>query len=210
MSTMDIAVALREAGPSGSSGGGIDARYRTVELDLEGRYMRSSKLEYPARLKTVSVAQLAFTTHEQLASGERIIAHFEHLGGLDGEVSGKIDGGFELCLNITTRKREKLSAQLTWLLNRPVYSGLDGRRHERLAVENRSVPMRYGKDQCFECTLLDISLSGASLETSVKPEVGTRVVVGKQNAIVRRHHDRGVGVQFLEVQEVTDLQGILS
>ena len=71
MSIMDIAVTPREAGPSESSGGAAHERYRTVELDLEGRYMRSCKLEYPARLKTVSVAQLAFTTPQQLASGER-------------------------------------------------------------------------------------------------------------------------------------------
>lgn len=210
MSMLGIAVAPGEAGPSEFSGGALHERYRTVELDLEGRYMRSSKLEYPARLKTASVAQLAFTTPEQLTIGERIIAHFEHLGGLDGEVSGKIEGGFELCLKITTRKREKLSAQLTWLLNRPLYSGLDGRKHERFAVENRSVTLRFGKNKCVECTLLDISLSGASLETLIKPEVGTQVVVGKQNAIVRRHHDRGVGVQFLEVQEVVNLQVFLS
>ena len=210
MSMLDIAVSPLEAELSEFGGGATDERYRTIEVDLDGRFMRSTKQEYPARLKAASVAQLAFTTPEQLTIGERIIAHVEHLGGFDGKVSGKIDGGFELCLNITTRKREKLSAQLTWLLNRPLLSGLEGREHERFAVENKSVSLRYGKDQSVECTLLDISLSGASLETSVRPEVGSQVLVGKQNAIVRRHHDQGIGVQFLQVQEAMNLQGYLS
>lgn len=210
MSMLDIAVSPLEAELSEFGVRATHERYRTIEVDLGGRYMRSTEQEFPARLKAASVAQLVFTTPEQLANGERIIAHFEHLGGFDGKVSGTIDGGFELCLNITTRKREKLSAQLTWLLNRPLLSGLDGRKHERFAVEDKSVLLRYGRDQSVECTLLDISLSGASLETSVRPEVGSKVIVGKQHAIVRRHHDRGVGVQFLQVQEAMNLQGYLS
>ncbi len=209
MSILDIAVLTQQADVNVFDAGIIHERYRTIELDLDGRYMRSTKQEYPARLKTASVAQLVFTTPEPLTNGERIIAHFEHLGGLVGKVSGKIDGGVELCLNITTRKREKLSAQLTWLLNRPLYSGLDGRKHERFSFENRSVLLHYGNDQCVECTLLDISLSGASLASSVRPGIGSKVIVGKQDAIVRRHHDRGVGVQFLQVQEAMNLQGYL-
>lgn len=210
MSMLDIAVTPLETELSEFGAGVTYERFRTIEVDLDGRFMRSTKQEFPARLKAASVAQLAFTTSEQLSVGERIIAHVEHLGGFDGKVSGNIEGGFELCLNITTRKREKLSAQLTWLLNRPLLSGLDGRKHERFAVENKSVLLRYGNDQSVECTLLDISLSGASLETSVRPEVGSKVFVGKQHAIVRRHHDHGVGVQFLQVQEATNLQGYLS
>lgn len=184
-------------------------RRRTVQLDLDGRYMRSSKLEYPAKLKAVSVAHLVFDTNEQLEVGERIIVHFEHLGGFDGNVSGKSGSGVEVRLNITTRRREKLSAQLTWLLNRQDFSDLEGRRHERIAVENKSVPLRFGEGQVVECTLLDISSSGASLGTLIRPEVGTEVVVGKQNAIVRRHHNHGIGVQFLQDYEGKHLQGYL-
>ncbi len=186
-----------------------DERHRTVQLDLDGRYMRSSKFEYPAKLKAVSVAHLVFDTNEQLEVGERIIVHFEHLGGLDGNVSGKSGSGVEVRLNITTRRREKLSAQLTWLLNRQDFSGLEGRRHERIAVGNKSVPLRFGEGQVVECTLLDISSSGASLGTLIRPEVGTEVVVGKQNAIVRRHHNHGIGVQFLQDYEGKHLQGYL-
>ena len=186
-----------------------DERRRTVQLDLDGRYMRSSKLEYPAKLKAVSVAHLVFDTNEQLEVGERIIVHFEHLGGLDGNVSGKSGSGVEVRLNITTHRREKLSAQLTWLLNRQDFSGLEGRRHERIAVGNKSVPLRFGEGQVVECTLLDISSSGASLGTLIRPEVGTEVVVGKQKAIVRRHHNHGIGVQFLQDYEGKHLQGYL-
>ena len=209
MSLLDISDSHDERVPTEFRAAAADERRRTVQLDLDGRYMRSSKLEYPAKLKAVSVAHLVFDTTEALEVGERIIAHFDHLGGLDGNVSGKSDCGVEVRLNITTRKREKLSAQLTWLLNRQEFTGLEGRRHERIAVGNKSVPLRFDEGQFVECTLLDISSSGASLGTLIRPEVGTEVVVGKQNAIVRRHHNHGIGVQFLQDYEGKHLQGYL-
>lgn len=193
------------------AGASLDAeRYRSVRLALIGRFMRSSnKAEYPAMLSRISVERLTVTSPVVLSEDESVIAYFEHVGGLEGRVTRVLDNGFEMCLNITTRKREKLAAQLTWLINRDQFDGLEERRHERFAVGNKMVALRIGDAPAIECTLLDISLSGASLETSVRPEIGTEVVVGKQVSVVRRHHEQGIGVQFLQVQEAKHLQGYL-
>ena len=183
-------------------------RHRTIELALQGRFMRRDKSEYPAKLIEISVAHMSLTSPVVVAPQEKIVAYFEHIGLLDGTVEQVSEAGFSMCLNITTRKREKLSAQLTWLINRAEFTGLEERRHERVAVGNKTIAMQIS-GRTVQCSLLDISLSGASLGTNFRPVIGTEVVVGMQHAIVRRHHEHGIGVQFLQVQEANNLQTLL-
>lgn len=183
-------------------------RFRSVSLTLQGRFMRPDKSEIPSKLIDVSVAHMSLTSPVEVQPDERIVAYFEHIGLLDGLVDKIFQSGFSMRLNITTRKREKLAAQLTWLINRAEFSGLEERRHERIAVGNKTVSMQIG-ERAVECALLDISLSGASLGTHLRPIVGTEVVVGVQHAIVRRHHEHGIGVQFLQVQEASNLQKLI-
>ncbi len=184
-------------------------RFRTVPLSLSGRFMRSSKNEYPCKLNEASVQHMRLDSPVLVTPDEKIVVYLDHLGGLEGEVTKPVNGGFHLRLNITTRKREKLAAQLTWLINRAELSGLEARRHDRVSIANKTIALRFADGQAVECTLLDISLSGASLETSVKPAIGTEVLVGKQNAIVRRHHEQGIGVEFVQVREANNLQGLI-
>lgn len=187
----------------------IEERHRSVRLALIGRFMRASKAEYPAKTTRISVAELSLATAVRPAEDERIIAYFEHVGGLEGVVSRIYEAGFDLRLNITTRKREKLAAQLTWLLNRGEIAGLEERRHERFAVGNKTLHILFEDGRSSACRILDISVSGASIETSLRPEIGSDILVGKQRAVVRRHHDQGIGVQFMQEQEADRLEGFL-
>ena len=50
--------------------------------------------------------------------GERVVAYFDHIGGIEGVVVRVFDGGFAFSIAATKHKREKLAAQLTWLANR--------------------------------------------------------------------------------------------
>lgn len=208
MTALDAQIERREFGRLKYTQPRSNSRHRTVPLALSGRFMRPDKSEHPAKLIDISVAHTTLSSPIELTHGEKVIAYFEHIGGLEGTVNNLFEGGFAMCLNITTRKREKLAAQLTWLINRSEFVGLEERKHQRFEVGNQTVSMRIG-DKSAECKLLDISLSGASLGTSARPTIGTEVVVGVQRAIVRRHHEQGIGVQFLQVQEAKALQNYL-
>lgn len=188
----------------------ITERHRKVRLSLSGRFMRPDKTEYPTSLINISISHMTLASPVTVSAKERVIAYIDHVGRLEGTVSNVFERGFEMCLNITTHKREKLAAQLTWLINRSKFEGLEERLHERIAVQNEIVKLLIGEQPPIECRLLDVSKSGASLNTLVRPEVGTEVLVGKQRAIVRRHHEKGIGVQFLQVQEAHRLQSLLS
>ncbi len=116
------------------------------------------------------------------------------------------DGGFAFSIAATKHKREKLAAQLTWLANRSELGSEDGRRHERITPQNGEQTLQLTEGIVLTCRVLDVSLSGASIATPARPELGTEVVVGKLRARVMRHHPQGFGVQFLDVQNPTALR----
>ena len=60
----------------------------------------------------------------------------------------------------------------------------------------------------LNCRVLDVSISGASVATPARPDIGTEVMLGKLRARVVRHHPEGFGVQFIDIQNPTALRRI--
>jgi hypothetical protein len=185
-------------------------RHKRVAVTLLGRFMRESKHEYPCKLVDISVGGARIMSPVVLEIGERVVAYFDHVGGLQGHVVRTFDGGFAVQFAATAHKREKLAAELTWLLNRAEFGGIELRRHERVEPNNKSTSLTLAEGITVACQLIDVSVSGASIETPARPEVGSEVIVGKLRAEVVRHHERGVGVRFKDVQAATALKRSLS
>ncbi len=174
-------------------------RHRRVPLELAGRFMRSNRDEYACTLKDISVGGACVKTDSPAEIGERIVAYFDQLGGLEGIVSRQMPGGFAFQFKVSEHKREKLSAQIMWLLNRADYPDELGRQHERVGTGGRRTTMRFDDGVMIDVELLDLSISGASVRTPARPAIGEEIVLGKVRSIVRRHHADGIGLQFLVV-----------
>jgi PilZ domain-containing protein len=181
-------------------------RYKRISVTLLGRFMRESKEEHPCKLVDVSAGGAAVTSLVSVPLGERVVAYFDHIGGIEGVVVRVFDGGFAFSIAATKHKREKLAAQLTWLANRSELGNEDGRRHERITPQNGEHTLQLAEGIVLTCRVLDISISGASIATPARPEIGTEVVLGKLRARVMRHHPEGFGVQFLDIQNPTALR----
>jgi hypothetical protein len=172
-----------------------------VAVTLLGRFMRENRHEYPCKLNDISVGGAAIMAPVVVEPGERIVAYFDHIGGLEGTVVRVFEGGFALQFKITPHKREKLAAQLTWLINRTVLTGIEQRRHERYPARDKDITVLLETGESIECRLIDVSISGASLKTEVRPRIGSELTLGKLRCRVMRHHDRGIGVEFVDIQE---------
>ncbi|MDX2203841.1 MAG: PilZ domain-containing protein [Hyphomicrobiaceae bacterium] len=181
-------------------------RFKRIPVDLAGRYMREDKLEYPCRMIDMSAGGAAVRSDVRPLEGERVVASFEHIGMLEGTVARAIEGGFAFKIHATKHKREKLVAQLMWLANRSELDGADERRHERITPPNSLAILQIGDDPALTCRLIDISISGASVATNLRPPLGTEVMLGKLRARIVRHHPQGIGLQFLDVQNPTALR----
>ena len=50
-----------------------------------------------------------------------------------------------------------------------------------------------------------MSLSGASVAIEARPPIDTMVILGRMRGRVVRHHDQGVAIQFVELQDPDSL-----
>lgn len=174
-------------------------KHRRLPLSLPGRFMRADRSEYTCQLKNVSVGGAAIITPHIPDLGERVVVYLDFLGGLEGIVSRHIADGFAFVFKVTEHKREKLAAQIMWLINRDDFPSEHGRRHERTGTRGRRTTLKVEDGVIIDVELLDLSASGASIGTPARPPIGSFVVAGKTRAIVRRHHEHGIGLQFLSL-----------
>lgn len=184
-------------------------RHKRIGVELLGRFMRENKQEHPCKLIDISAggAALRPMSSTTVAIGERVVAFFEHIGGIEGTVVRDFEGGFAMKLVATQHKREKLAATLTWLANRAELDGSEERRHERIVPKSgRQQQLQLAEGIVIECHVLDISISGASIGTPARPDLGTEVMLGKLRARVVRHHPQGFGVQFIDTQSQAALR----
>lgn len=169
--------------------------------------MRANKHEYPCKLNDISVGGAAMTSPVSLDEGEKIIAYFDQLGGIEGTVVRVFDGGFAIRIAATQHKRENLAAQITLMINKPAMPSVEDRRHIRQTKLPPKVQiLTLAEGISIECRVLDVSLSGASIETEARPPIGNEIVLGKLRGRVIRYHDTGIGIQFLDVQETDALR----
>lgn len=175
--------------------------------------MRSNKQEHTCKLFDISVGGAAFHTPVEVDIGERIVATIDNLGAIEGFVVRTFAGGFAIELQATQYKRDKLAAQITWLMNRhELGEAAEVRRHERIAIANskKETMLKLDEGVVIPVNILDFSMSGASIATSARPPIGQQIQVGNIKGRVVRHHPDGIGVEFLVVQAQEAVQGELA
>jgi hypothetical protein len=193
----------------GAINGSERRRYKRFEVTLLGRYLRVlTKQEFTCRLMDISVggASLMCDTPPQI--GEMVVVQFEEIGGLEGTVARAVPGGFAVQFSATHRRRQKLAAQITWLLNRHELAAADQRRpgHDRIALSPKPARLELQDGKALECNVIDVSISGASVEMAERPPIGSTLVLGRYPVKVVRHHSRGIGVEFSYVQQFETIQ----
>jgi hypothetical protein len=178
-------------------------RYKRIDLTLLGRFMRADKQEYTCRLNDISLGGANIVSDILPDENERVVVQFEEIGLLEGHVVRVDTNGFAIQFNAAHRRRQKLAAQLTWLLNRHELNAADQRRpgHDRITLLPKPVTIKMPNGDTYERKVLDVSISGASIKMEMRPEIGSNIVVGRLPARVVRHHDRGIGVKFQQIQE---------
>lgn len=179
-------------------------RFRRVPIELHGRFMAEDQKEYPCEVFNMSAGGMALRAPISCQPGERIIAYLESLGRLEGTVARTFEDGFAVELKASAQKRERIANWLTWYINRD-YLGGQERQHERFEPRIAAQKMILPNGDVHNCRVIDISLSGASIATQVKPPVDSVVILGRLRGRVVRHHDQGIAIQFAELQDPDSL-----
>lgn len=182
-------------------------RHQRVAVNLLGRFMRQNRQEYPCKVLNVSPGGIAFLAPIAGEIGERIVAYIDQIGRIEGELVRNFTGGFAIRIKASTAKRDKLADQLVWLCNRDSLDLPDDRRHHRIVPRNTNTTLTTHHGAKIACQVLDVSLSGASVQISgIFVPIGAQVVLGRMRGRVVRHHDQGIAIEFFDLQQAASIE----
>ncbi|KJS08187.1 MAG: pilus assembly protein PilZ [Hoeflea sp. BRH_c9] len=193
---MTVPSALHNSAPPEAA----ERQFSRVTISVQGRFMRADHSEHDCIVDTMSPFDAIISSSTQPAAGERIVAYLDYLGRVEGKVTETGFRSFTISINATDRKRDKLSAQLTWLANKHELGLPEDRRHERVAPSKPLSEIRLDDGRRYPCRIIDLSVSGAAVEIDVRPAFGTMVVLGNMRGRVVRHFQEGIAMEFMTIQ----------
>jgi PilZ domain len=177
----------------------LSERRRTYRVPVEvfGRSMLQNRQDFPCKTMDISPGGILICAPVYGAVGERVIAYLDHLGRMEGVITRLVPEGFAMSVSATSRKKDKVAAQLTWLANRKVLGLPEDRRHERITPKNTRGTLRLADGREMSARIIDISMSGAAFSADERPTLGTMVSLGNIPGKVVRMLEAGVAMEFL-------------
>jgi hypothetical protein len=166
---------------------------------LSGRiFLPATGVTLDCTITNLSAGGAAFRCIEPPALETAIVLYVDGFGRFDGIATRNVQGEVGVKF-ISGETRQRLEAALAAFVKDGMTLVTRLRRSERVAGDGSIDRFTLTNGENVPCSLLDISLHGASLRTSKRPPIGEVIYLGKTRGWVVRHHaEDGIGVQFLE------------
>jgi len=187
-----------------------------IVLSVPGRFslasrrdMGGQRREFPCRVVSMSCYSIALATPVSGEKGERVIAHVDHFGKLQGRIVNSLEGGFVMEIVASRVERHRLAAKIEWYEKSKHHEVENLRDHVRLIPKNPYSTLVLADGTTTECLVMDVSASGVAVCADLVPEIGTPVAVGKVvGRVVRRFND-GFAVRFTELQDPQTVEALI-
>ena len=163
---------------------------------------RGERRVFQCRAVYLSTHAVGFVSPVRVKVGERIIAHIERLGRLEGVVQRVLERGFLMSLSASEQECDRLAEKIEWLEKHKNHEVAERRADLRMTPANMYSRVILPDGNSETCHVLNISASGVALAADAVPEVGAILIIGKIVGQVVRNFDGGFAVQFIERQPV--------
>lgn len=191
-------------------------RFARTSATILGRYSlasrrntRGERREFSCRTVDISCYDLAVMVPVSGPIGERVIASFNELGKLEGQIVRLNDDGFVMSLVLAEEQRERLVARILWLEMRKHLNLPDDRRHKRFVPKHPHSSVMLADGRVCDCFVMDMSASGVAVSAEIEPKIGDVLAVGKVIGRVVRICREGFAVRFIELQDPDALEHLL-
>jgi hypothetical protein len=185
----------------------VERRDAQIIVSIAGRYWldhrrdsRGERRMFTCRAISISSRAVALAAPVCGKLGERVIAHIDHIGKLQGVITHLINGGFVMSIIAGVDDRERLVARIEWFEKYKNHDVSERRGDERFPQTKAVARLILPDGSLQHCVVLDLSVSGAGIAADSVPAVGATVTVGVVRARVVRHFKGGFGVQFVDRQ----------
>lgn len=180
-------------------------RFRRFNIRLMGRFMLENKSEYTCRIMNISAGGSAIASNVQPPIGETVILYMDHIGRAKGHIARSEPNHFAIAFDITDTQKERMELKISWLINQIDGGKQEMRRHHRFHGNNKENMLTLPGEIEIDCKVENFSLSGASVITNARPDLGAEVALGQMKATVVRHHDNGIGIEFTDAPSAAKL-----
>lgn len=169
-------------------------KHRRVDTPLKARFLDQYGDEHPCLVTNISAGGALMKAKSPPEFGAHVVLYIDKLGRFEGRVIRSGEKIFAINYEQRRSRNAKTADGLTEIVNRGSRSH-DRRTNPRI---RHDAPARvfFEDGRTEDCAILDISLTGASLQISPRPPLGTRLILGRMNAKVVRRHEKGVGIVF--------------
>jgi hypothetical protein len=172
-------------------------RFKRVPVEISARlFVPSANHEAICKVLDMSPGGARIGSDVVPANGSQVVIYIDGFGRFEGKVARPVEGGFGIEFACSALKRERVAEQLTLYLNGGNIEESTLRRHDRTTTKGMARFTRANGD-VVNCEVLDLSLSGVSLITEIRPPVGEFVLIGQMAGRVARHHGSGIGIEFI-------------
>lgn len=175
----------------------IPGRYSLADL----RDARGERRVFPCRAVYLSPDEIGLAGPVSGKIGERVIAHVDHLGKLEGPITRLIKGGFMMSVTANREKRGELVAKIEWLENFKNHDTPNRRAASRIVPANAYSRLTFADGSVETCLVRDFSVTGAAISADTLPAIKSVLAVGSVIGRVVRHFDGGFAIQFIEHQD---------
>lgn len=184
----------------------IVERRRDVRIivSIPGRYSLASRhdpqgnrREFACRAVSMSAQTVVLSTPVLGPVGERVVAHIDQFGKIDGSIARVLDRGFVMNMTATAEERAKFVEKLVWLDRHRNHELPDNRESDRIVPNNPNSTLIMRDGSRVSCFVIDMSVTGAAVSADIFPEIGTPMAVGKVVGRVVRRFAEGFALQFV-------------
>lgn len=172
-------------------------RFRRVDVDLPGKlFIPATSQEFPCTVVDLSPGGANVACETAFPADTPVVLYASSFGRFEGQVVRCEDGQFGIRFHSTAMKRERTAEQLILFMNRSLLDEADLRRDDRTPTRGLTRFVRHD-GQVIACEVLDLSMSGISVKTDIRPMIGEFVLIGQLAGRVARHHQDGIGIEFI-------------
>jgi hypothetical protein len=172
-------------------------RYRRIRIDLPGKlFVPATSEELACTVVDLSPGGASVAADTLLPIDTPVVLYANTFGRFEGTVARHDGPRLGIKFASTALKRERTAEQLTLFLNKALLDESELRRDDRTPTRGLTRFVRYD-GQIVPCEVLDLSVSGISVKTDIKPPVGEFILIGQLAGRIARHHDQGLGIEFI-------------
>ena len=165
---------------------------------MPARLLVNNETSGKGTLFDLSAGGVGVLTDVKVAAGDRVVMHLDGGARLEGTVMRLLADGFGVELTMSEAKRSRLIDALEPMVE-SVEEIVELPMNRRVAERVAGLRMEtecHTENGILECRIVDMSLTGAAIESNVDIAIGSVITIGQTKGKVVRRYGKTYGIHF--------------